>query len=311
MFVLFVAAAAGAVFALTPLRAAVETPTEIPAAATEPAAPGQPAGTETTPAPAVPAVPADNDVLSVLRILQESDLLNLEDVQVRTAVIRAIVEAARCGAVFVPSDGTAPEGLALSAEPPGIRGPLAIGSSMLYVQAFNIDHVQIEEFSGRLKDHGATPTGIVVDLRAATGAATETMAVIDRELSGLAVPMVLLIGQHTEGAGELLARRLRERPHVVAMGEPTSGRFPHHRRRELASGAALLIPEALPPELRSLWPPTALAPDIAMEQEISADAFRLLTEDADVPTRLGRDPLLRRAVDLLAIVTGLQPAAAK
>jgi len=258
--------------------------------------------------PADAAVTPTDDVAAVLQLLRDKGLVDLSNPDTAAAIIRAVLEVAGGGAVLIQPKAGEPPPLALRDAAAGIQGPLPLTGSLLLVQVFNVDAVPLDEFRRRIAACDRTGTaGLVVDLRAATGEMTEQAPALDAAFAGFELPTVILVSRNTEGVGELLARQLRARPLVAAIGERTSGQAFNRDRFPLASGAVVLFPRAFAEPLRAFWPPRALVPDIPMRESLPLAALQTPVSEADLPDRLSHDPVLRRAADLLTVVHGLQP----
>lgn len=132
-------------------------------------------------------------------------------------------------------------------------------------------------------------------------------------------PIMLLIDGRTYGASEALAALLHDHAGVMLLGETTGGdaaqrtRVPWSETHDLHVGTAWLVPisgdayhpAGVQPHVPILPPPTTLAPTNTLTHAVPATAPASTNEPAAAtkgPTlaeRVGNDPLLRRATDII------------
>ena len=153
----------------------------------------------------------------------------------------------------------------------------------------------------REREGRADVSGVIFDLRNASGgdyACAESLAEAARKL---ACPVMVLVSGGTSGSGELLAAFLRRDCGAVLLGTETAGSvFPV--KRIYVDDTAWFLPR-LKPEYSGISP-YALKPDLEKDSEarLSCDLLK------ESPDKLDGDPVLRLAADLLVMRAAVKPA---
>lgn len=143
----------------------------------------------------------------------------------------------------------------------------------------------------------AEATGLVLDLRAAGGALSETGLAAAAAVGNLGIPLVALVGRGTWGAAEVLVSELRRKGAALTIGEPTRGLPYGWRELALANGDRLLVPH--PGETGSVAgaPAGPFRPDVEVAGAGSAPDGG--GHHSPVPEQ---DAALLRALDVLTAV---------
>lgn len=242
-------------------------------------------------------------VSELLKLLNEKRLLATDDVHLRRALIKAIIDAVDCNAVLATDDGAeAPT----AAEGGTVGATATVGGIFRYVQLISMGDAAAGELAGELGDiEYGHYEGVIVDLRytggdSIAGARKATEALVDSEL-----PVVVLINRETVAAAEVFAALTQRKCQATVVGEPSRGYpFPWHRA-ELTSGEVLLLPQVAGAPDEGCWKPTPLQPDVLVKDQLSRQSLRASSTEPEVGTQIDKDACLRKAIDLLKVITAL------
>jgi len=232
----------------------------------------------------------------LLRLLIRRGLVPAREETVRRAVLRAVLEAVDCGAEL---DGQDPDG-DVAPPPPGVLRREVVGGVFAYLLLGRLTPDSIDAFAACAHDVGEGHyEGAVVDLRLASGPDPKAAEECAKAFGKPEIPIAVLIGPETVGAGEVLARRLRASAGAVLLGNPTAGRPFGQERRRLTSGDVVYVPVT---GADSGNRTAAVLPDVLVEADLDGGRLRTRLLDLDKDLDMAADDCLRRAVDLLRCV---------
>jgi hypothetical protein len=253
--------------------------------------------------PAAPVSDAWADVNQVLRILGEEHVVDVDDPTIHQRVIEAILESIGRGAALAPpSMGATP-----ADEPPANLKPITLNKVFAFFVVDGVTPAVAKGLVAALDEvKSSTFEGVVLDLRGTAGDCFEGALAIAESFMALDCPAALLVDSETRGAAELLTKLLSARQNTIVIGSITKGLPFRLKQVVLDNGnGALYIPDPETPGARENWPPAPVKPDIVMPTELTPQALEETRKIEDMKERQQRDPVLRRAIDLLVMVRGL------